>query len=126
MRGDQVMDSLLEMTHAAAVNSMVDSIAWLYVVTNSVRAFFYAPQIRAVLKAEDGAAAISITTWGFWTFANLTATLYGVLVIHDNAFSAIFTCNLACTAAVTVIATAKRCNKRLCRDVTTASTISAR
>jgi hypothetical protein len=120
------MDSLLEMTQAAAVKSMVDSIAWLYVVTNSVRVFFYAPQIRAVLKADDGAVAVSITTWGFWTFANLTATLYGVLVIQDNAFSAIFGCNLVCTAAVTLIASAKRCNKRLCRDTTTLGTVSTR
>jgi len=86
------------------IDSTADCIAWLYVVTNSVRVLFYAPQIRAVLKCEDGAQSLSIATWGFWTFANLTATLYGWFVIHDGAFSAIFAGNLACTATVTLIA----------------------
>src|SRR5690348_353099 len=83
-------------------------VAWLYVVTNSLRVFFYAPQIRAVWKAEDGARSVSLITWGFWTFANLTAAFYGWFVIHDSAFCAIFAGNVACTAAVTLIATRKR------------------
>src|SRR5215470_9056830 len=90
------------------MTSAIDCVAWLYVVTNSLRVFFYAPQIRAVLKSEDGAQALSIATWSFWTFANLTATLYGWFVIHDGAFCAIFAGNLACTAAVTLIAARKR------------------
>jgi hypothetical protein len=96
---------------AVAMRSVVEAIAWLYVVTNTVRILFYAPQIRAVLKAEGGAAAVSITTWGFWTFANFTAGLYGWLVIHDKAFTAIFFGNFACTAAVTLIALGKRLNR---------------
>jgi hypothetical protein len=90
------------------MTSAVDYVAWLYVITNSLRVFFYAPQIRAVLKAEDGAQALSLSTWSFWTFANLTAALYGWFVIHDSAFCAIFAGNLACTAAVTLIAVRKR------------------
>jgi hypothetical protein len=90
------------------IENAVACVAWVYVVTNSLRVLFYAPQIRAVLKAEDGARAVSIATWGFWTFANLTAALYGWFVIHDSAFSAIFSGNLACTAAVTLIAARKR------------------
>src|SRR5262245_46575623 len=83
-------------------------VAWLYVVTNTLRVFFYAPQIRAVLRAEDGAQALSLATWGFWTFAHLTATMYGAFVIHDSAFCAIFAGNLVCAAAVTLIAARKR------------------
>ena len=94
------------------MRNIADWIAWMYVVTNTVRILFYAPQIRAVLKARDGAAAVSITTWSFWTFANLTAALYGWLVIRDPAFTAIFAGNLACTAAVTLIALGKRMSKR--------------
>jgi hypothetical protein len=90
------------------IESAVDCVACVYVVTNSLRVFFYAPQIRAVSRATDGARAVSLSTWGFWTFANLTAMLYGWFVIHDGAFSAIFAGNLACTAAVTLIAARKR------------------
>ena len=88
--------------------SAVECVAWVYVITNSLRVLFYAPQIRAVLNCEDGARSLSLATWGFWTFANLTATLYGWFVIHDSAFCAIFAGNLACTAAVTLIAARKR------------------
>src|SRR5215471_3093175 len=88
--------------------STTEWVAWIYVITNSVRVLFYAPQIRAVLECEDGAKALSLATWGFWTFANLTATLYGGFVIHDSAFCAIFAGNLACTAAVSLIAARKR------------------
>jgi len=90
------------------IESAVDCVAGLFFVTNSLRVFFYAPQIRAVLKAEDGAKALSLATWSFWTFANLTAMLYGWFVIHDGAFTAIFAGNLACTAVVTLIAARKR------------------
>src|SRR5262252_6213661 len=94
------------------MTNLVEYVAWLFVTTNSLRVFFYAPQIRAVLKCEDGAKALSLATWSFWTFANLTATLYGWFVIHDGAFCAIFAGNLACTAAVTVIAARKRLAQR--------------
>lgn len=88
-------------------------IAWAYVVTNTVRIVFYVPQIRAVLKCEDGAAAVSITTWSFWTLANLTAALYGWVVVNDRAFATIFLANFACTAIVTVLAANKRMKRRL-------------
>ncbi len=94
------------------IDTAADWMAWVYVVTNSLRVFFYAPQIRAVLKAEDGARAVSIVTWSFWTFAHLTAMLYGWFVIHDSAFCAIFSGNLACTTLVTLIAARKRWDSR--------------
>lgn len=89
-------------------DSAVAWVAWLYVATNSVRVLFYAPQIRAVWRADDGARAVSIATWSFWTFANLTGMLYGWFVVHDGTLGAIFAGNLACTAAVTAIAARKR------------------
>ncbi len=95
------------------MQNFVTLISWIYLVTNTVRIFFYAPQIRAVLKANDGASAVSIMTWGFWTFANATAALYGWLVIGDVGFTAIFVGNFLCTAVVTLIASFKRLNYKL-------------
>ena len=94
------------------IDETIAWVAWLYVATNSIRVLSYAPQIRAVWKAEDGAQAVSIATWGFWTFAHITAVLYGWLVVHDGAFCAIFSGNLVCTAAVTMIAVRKRMGLR--------------
>ena len=90
-----------------AANGFVYWISWLYLVTNTVRIAFYAPQIVAVCRSRD-AAAVSLTTWGFWTFANLTAALYGAVAIHDRAFALIFLGNFLCTGAVTLIALGKR------------------
>src|SRR5262245_65679727 len=101
------MDWLPEVAAAAQANG-AEWVAWLYVVTNSFRIFFYAPQIRAVLKAQDGALAVSITTWSFWMFAHLTALLYGWLVIDDRELCPIFWGNLACTAPVAHVATLTR------------------
>ena len=95
------------------MNDFVTLVSWLYLITNTVRVFFYAPQIRAVFNANDGASAVSIMTWGFWTFANFTAALYGWLVIRDVGFTAIFAGNFVCTALVTLIASAKRLNYKL-------------
>jgi hypothetical protein len=92
--------------------ALVTVVSWLYLVTNTVRVLFYAPQIRAVCKADDGAASISITTWAFWTFANLTAALYGGIVIRDAAFTWIFAGNFLCTAVVTLVAMVKRSRMR--------------
>jgi uncharacterized protein with PQ loop repeat len=90
-----------------AAHGFVYWVSWLYLVTNTVRIAFYAPQIVAVCRSRD-AAAVSITTWAFWTFANFTAALYGAVAVHDKAFTFIFLGNFVCTGAVTLIATAKR------------------
>jgi hypothetical protein len=83
-------------------------ISWIYLATNTVRIVFYAPQIMAVFRARDGASSVAISTWAFWTFANLTALLYGWMVIHDAGFTLIFAGNFFCTGVVTLVALHKR------------------
>jgi hypothetical protein len=90
------------------MNSFSEWVSWIYLATNTVRVFFYAPQIRAVCKAVDGAMAVSLTTWSFWTFANATGALYGWLVVRDAGFTAVFLGNTACTGTVTLVAMVKR------------------
>jgi hypothetical protein len=102
----------IELATAPRVNSVIDWVSWIYLVTNTLRIFFYAPQIRAVFRCADGASAVSITTWAFWSFANVTAALYGWLVVHDHGFTAIFIGNALCTTAVTSIAALKRLSLR--------------
>lgn len=94
------------------MQTFVTVISWAYLITNTVRIAFYAPQIRAVFRAHDGAAAVSLTTWGYWTFANFTAALYGAVVIHDPGFTAIFAGNCVCTGLVTLVAAYKRMHQR--------------
>jgi len=94
------------------VQNLVTWISWLYLLTNTVRILFYAPQILSVFRADDGARSVAITTWGFWTFANLTALLYGWMVIRDPGFTLIFVGNFVCTGLVTAIASHKRWRQR--------------
>jgi hypothetical protein len=96
----------------AAMKNLVTWISWIYLLTNTVRILFYAPQILSVFRANDGARSVAITTWGFWTFANLTALLYGWMVIRDPGFTLIFLGNFICTGAVTAIAAHKRLRLR--------------
>ena len=95
-----------------SMQTLVAFVSWAYLITNTLRIAFYAPQIRAVFRAGDGAASVSITTWGYWTIANLTAALYGSVVIHDLGFAAIFAGNFLCTALVTLVAAHKRLHFR--------------
>lgn len=90
------------------MQNLVTWISWLYLLTNTVRIFFYAPQILSVFRADDGARSVALTTWGFWTFANLTALLYGWMVLRDPGFTLIFIGNFFCTGLVTAIAAHKR------------------
>lgn len=54
-----------------------------YAFFNGARVLSYLPQIIAAAKDKSGAKAISLLTWGFWTMANFTTTLYAVIVVPD-------------------------------------------
>ena len=90
------------------MQTLITLVSWSYLVTNTVRIAFYAPQIRAVFLASDGARAVSLTTWAFWTVSNITSIAYGWVVLHDLSFTLIFAGNAVCTGVVTVIAARKR------------------
>lgn len=55
----------------------------LYIGFNSVRVLSYIPQIFVVMKDKQGAKAISLITWSFWTGANLTTALYATIIAPD-------------------------------------------
>lgn len=66
---------------------MITLITYLYLAFNSVRVFSYVPQIISVAKDKSPAKAISLMTWSFWTFANLTTALYATFVVPDYLLS---------------------------------------
>jgi hypothetical protein len=78
-------------------------IAWAYLLSNATRVVTYLPQIYAVWRCEDGARSVSLMTWGSWAAANLTAVLYGSLVIQESFFVLISFINLIGCGAVTGI-----------------------
>ena len=84
------------------------AIGWLYLLTNATRVVTYIPQIVVTWRCTDGALSVSLLTWGSWVLSNLTATVYGVLVVRDGFFVAISLVNLAGCSAVAAIAAWRR------------------
>ena len=83
-------------------------IGWLYMLTNATRVVTYIPRIVAVWRCTDGALSVSLLTWGSWVLSNLTATVYGALVVRDTFFVFISLVDLAGCAAVAAIAARRR------------------
>ncbi|MDB5829070.1 MAG: hypothetical protein JWQ73_3290 [Variovorax sp.] len=79
-----------------------------YVVTNAARVFTYIPRIVVVWRSHDGAQSLSLLTWSSWVIANLTATAYGSLVMHDVFFTLVSLVNLVCCGTVTGIGARRR------------------
>ena len=97
---------------AASDAAGLAAIGWLYLLTNATRVVTYIPQIVVVWRCSDGALSVSLLTWGSWVLSNLTATLYGALVVQDVFFVAISLVNLAGCGAVASIAAWRRAQWR--------------
>jgi hypothetical protein len=85
-----------------------DLIAAAFSFFNLLRLISYLPQIVAVARDENGAAAISISCWMIWIGANGTTALYAGLTIGDPALTLVSAFNAACCAIVVMLAVQKR------------------
>lgn len=87
--------------------SAASSIAWFYLVSNSLRGITYIPQIVVTWRSRDGAKSLSLLTWSAWLVAHVAAILYG-LVLRDVFFTSISLINCTGCALVTSIAVRRR------------------
>lgn len=87
--------------------SAASSIAWFYLISNSLRGFTYIPQIVVAWRSRDGARSLSLLTWSAWLVAHVAAVLYG-LVLQDTFFTSISLINCTGCALVTAIALRRR------------------
>jgi uncharacterized protein with PQ loop repeat len=55
----------------------------------SIRCLSYLPQIVRIIRDENGASAISYTTWGTWILANLATALYAVFNLGDTSLAVV-------------------------------------
>jgi hypothetical protein len=88
--------------------TFIDVTYILFAVFNALRVVSYLPQIHRVARDNNGASAISYSTWGLWTAANATTGLYAAVNIHDLTLAAISLLNAVCCLAVIVLTAAKR------------------
>lgn len=75
---------------------------------NALRVFSYIPQIVRVARDRHGALAISYSTWGMWTGANLSTAAYAFVNVSDPWLGVISLFNTAGCAAVIALAIRKR------------------
>ena len=75
----------------------------LFALVNSVRVLAYIPQIVKTARDQNGASAISYTTWGLFFASHVTTIAYAVVCVGDPLMAVIFFGNaLACLAIVAV------------------------
>jgi hypothetical protein len=80
----------------------------LFAAVNSVRILAYVPQIRKVAIDENGASAISFTTWGLFLLSNLSTVAYAVVNRADFGMAGCFAGNAVCCVVILAIAFWKR------------------
>jgi hypothetical protein len=81
---------------------------YLFTLFNGLRVVSYLPQILRVARDENGASAISYTTWLLWTGANATTGLYAGVNLGDPMLAAINWLNAVCCALVIALTAWKR------------------
>ena len=79
-----------------------------FAVCNSLRMFAYLPQIFKAASDENGASAISYTTWSLFLLAHLSTVAYALVNQADWWLAVCFALNAACCLAIVAIAYGKR------------------
>ena len=84
-----------------------------FAVVSSVRILAYIPQILKAAWDQNGAAAISNTTWGLFLASNMTSVLYAIFVLGDAMMAMVFLGNgVACGVILLITAQKRRSHRR--------------
>ncbi len=80
-----------------------ETILSLFAAINTVRVIAYVPQITRAARDENGASAISFTTWGLFFISHLSTIAYALVCQGDALLALIFLGNaIACLAIIAV------------------------
>src|SRR5262245_65999755 len=84
---------------------------FLFVMFSSLRIISYLPQIYRVAADENGASAISYSTWTLWVGANVSTALYAGINLRDPylAFVSIIF-EICCVTVIILMSLNIRCN----------------
>ena len=77
-------------------------------IFNVLRLGSYLPQIIRIARDEDGAKAISYSTWAIWIGANASTAAYAVVNIGDLTLFFVSAVNALCCAIVVGLTAYKR------------------
>jgi hypothetical protein len=81
---------------------------FLFAAFSALRMVSYLPQIYRVARDTNGATAISYSTWGLWTGANVATALYACVNLHDLYLASVSVVYATCCIAVIVLTLIKR------------------
>jgi hypothetical protein len=76
----------------------------LFAACNFIRLFAYLPQIYKAATDNNGASAISYTTWGLFLIANLSTVAYALVNRADWWLAACFAGNSVCCLTILAVA----------------------
>jgi hypothetical protein len=80
----------------------------LFSIFNFLRLGSYLPQIVRVAKDNEGAKAISYSTWGLWIGANASTAAYAIVNITDVVLFFVSAMNAIGCALVVALTVLKR------------------
>ena len=87
---------------------MVGLVSALYALFGVVFVLGYLPQVLAVWRSRNGAADVSLPTWGLWCASSTVSLLYAQLVSGDRNYALVCLGNVVGCYAVTLAAVLKR------------------
>lgn len=98
--------------------SLEEATLGLFAACNSLRVLGYIPQISKAATDQNGAAAVSCTTWILFFVAHVSTATYAVVNRSDWALAACFGVNALCCLAIVAVAYWNRRNHATRRGLT--------
>ena len=98
---------------------MIGLVSALYALFGVIFVAGYVPQVRAVWRSRNGAADVSLGTWGLWCVSSTVSLLYASLVIKDMRYAFVCVGNVAGCYAVTGALLLRRQRHQAARGVAT-------
>ena len=83
-----------------------------FVMFSALRIISYLPQIYRVAADENGASAISYSTWALWVAANVSTALYAGINLRDPYLAFVSVIYATCCVTVIVLTAIKRRSHR--------------
>ncbi|MET0335162.1 MAG: hypothetical protein ABW190_12890 [Rhizobacter sp.] len=93
---------------AREVIVVVGLVSALYALFGVVFVLGYVPQVRAVWRSRNGAADVSLPTWGLWCASSSVSLMYAHFVSGDLNYTLVCLGNVAGCYAVTGTVLLKR------------------
>ncbi len=87
---------------------MLELLSFMYAGVGAMGVAGFVPQIIKLLKATGQSKAISLQTWGIWTFGNSISFLYAIFILKDLTAIAVIGGNLMGTTSVFCLASYNR------------------